>query len=249
MSPKAAGLAVKSGYSNVKVYLQGNPGWEEGGRTLVASDDFILNGNIILVDLRPAKKVKKGHIPRAVNIPFAELEAAEGIFPKNRTAPIVFYGKDEKQAEQAVQIVRDWWEYRKVSVVGGGLKRWKKSGLVLEKGSAATDIHWVRIPAAGEVSIEEFRKVLSERPADKVVLDVRGKDETAAGTFPSALNIPLDEIEARLGEIPVGKEVLIHCTTGARAEMARTILVKNAIPARYCMVDVKCEAGECLLVE
>lgn len=248
MSPKAAGLAVKSGYSNVKVYLQGNPGWEESGRTLVASDDFILKSNIILIDLRTAKKVKKGHIPRAVNIPFAELEAAKGKFPKNRAAPIVFYGNNEEQADQAVLMAKEWG-YRKVSVVGGGIKRWDKSGLPLEKGKAATDIHWVRILAAGEVSIEEFRKVLEEHPADKVVLDVRGKDEAAAGTFPTALNIPLDEIEARLTEIPAGKEVLIHCTTGARAEMARTILVKNAIPARYCMVDVKCEAGECLIME
>jgi rhodanese-related sulfurtransferase len=248
MSPKAAGLAVKEGYSNVKVYLQGNPGWEESGRALVASDDFILKGNIILVDLRPAKKVKGGHIPRAVNIPFAELEDADERFPKNRTAPIVFYGEDEKQAEQAVQMVKEWG-YRKVSVVGGGLKRWKKSGLAMAKGSAATDIHWVRIPVAGEVSIEEFRKVLAELPSDKVVLDVRGSDEVAAGMLPNALHIPLDEIESRLGEIPAGKEVLIHCATGARAEMARTILLKNSIPARFCMVDVKCEEGECLLVE
>jgi rhodanese-related sulfurtransferase len=248
MSPKAAGLAVKAGYSNVKVYLQGNPGWEESGRVLVASDDFILKGNIILVDLRAPKKVKKGHIPRAVNIPLEKLEDAEEQFPKNRTAPIVLYGDDEKQAEQAVAMVKEWG-YRKVAMVDGGLKRWQKAGLAMEKGSAATEIHWVRIPAVGEVSIEEFRKVLAEQPPDKIVLDVRGRDEVEAGMLPNALHIPLDEIETRLAEIPAGMEVLIHCATGARAEMARNILVKNSIPARFCMVDVKCEEGECLLLE
>ncbi len=247
MSPKSAGLAVKMGYSNVKVYLQGNPGWEESGRALVASDSFVLDGNIVLVDLRAPEKARKAHIPRAVNIPFAKLEESWEQFPKNRAAPIVFYS-DQDEAAKAVAMVKEWG-YRKLSVVEGGFERWQKSGRPVAKGELTTQVNWVRKLGPGEVATEEFRKVLAERPADKIVLDVRQPSEVAGGMFPGAINIPLDELEGRLGEIPPGKEVLIHCATGARAEMARQTLVKAGIPARYCMVDVKCQEGECFLDE
>lgn len=43
------------------------------------------------------------------------------------------------------------------------------------------------------------------------VLDVRPEDEFAVGHLPGALNIPLAELERRLGELPVDKEVIAYC--------------------------------------
>ncbi|MBY5839527.1 ArsR family transcriptional regulator [Rhizobium leguminosarum] len=43
------------------------------------------------------------------------------------------------------------------------------------------------------------------------VLDVRPEDEFALGHLPGAVNIPLAELERRLGELPVGKEVVAYC--------------------------------------
>jgi len=43
------------------------------------------------------------------------------------------------------------------------------------------------------------------------ILDVRPEDEFALGHLPSALNIPLRELEARLGEIDPGQEVVAYC--------------------------------------
>lgn len=43
------------------------------------------------------------------------------------------------------------------------------------------------------------------------LLDVRPEDEYAAGHLPGALNIPLGELESRLGELPTNREVIAYC--------------------------------------
>jgi rhodanese-related sulfurtransferase len=43
------------------------------------------------------------------------------------------------------------------------------------------------------------------------VLDVRPAEEFAAGHVPGALNIPIQELERRLAELPRRKEVIAYC--------------------------------------
>ncbi len=43
------------------------------------------------------------------------------------------------------------------------------------------------------------------------VLDVRPEDEFAMGHIPGALNIPLGELERRLGELPANREIVAYC--------------------------------------
>lgn len=56
-----------------------------------------------------------------------------------------------------------------------------------------------------------------------VVLDVRRRDEFDAGHLTGAVNVPLHELEGRLGEVPVG-EVWVHCRSGFRAGTAASLL-------------------------
>jgi rhodanese-related sulfurtransferase len=57
------------------------------------------------------------------------------------------------------------------------------------------------------------RDDLVERLHDDLVtvLDVRPEDEFALGHLPGALNIPLAELERRLGELPKSREVIAYC--------------------------------------
>jgi rhodanese-related sulfurtransferase len=43
------------------------------------------------------------------------------------------------------------------------------------------------------------------------ILDVRPEDEFALGHLPSAINIPLEELERRLKELPADREVVAYC--------------------------------------
>ena len=49
------------------------------------------------------------------------------------------------------------------------------------------------------------------------LLDVREPDEYAAGHIPGITLIPMNDVPARLSEIPKDKEVIVTCRTGNRS--------------------------------
>jgi len=49
------------------------------------------------------------------------------------------------------------------------------------------------------------------RDGDVAILDVRPEDEFALGHLPGARNIPLGELEQRLGELALEREVIAYC--------------------------------------
>lgn len=49
------------------------------------------------------------------------------------------------------------------------------------------------------------------RAGEVVVLDVRPPAEYAAGHLPDAVNVPPDELEARLADLPAGQPVVAYC--------------------------------------
>lgn len=59
-----------------------------------------------------------------------------------------------------------------------------------------------------------------------IVVDVRPQAEFAAGHLPNARNIPLAELEKRVGELPANKPVLVCCTSGATSSRAAGVLRK-----------------------
>lgn len=242
MSPKAAGLAAKMGHTNIKVYLKGDPGWVKDGKALVASDGFVNTGNIVLVDLRPAEEARKGHITGAVSIPMAKLAKSEDAFPAKKSAPIVLYGNGD-DAEKAAATIHGWG-FKTVATVDGGMEKFTARGNKLASGPAATEINWVRKLGKDEISLDEFMKAAGGTPG-QVILDVRTKEEVASGMFKNAIHIPLDELGKRMAELPRDQECLVHCTTGARAEMAIGSLSKAGIKARFLVADVECEGGTC----
>ena len=72
---------------------------------------------------------------------------------------------------------------------------------------------------------------LAARIADgsaPLVLDVRSPSEFEAGHIPGARNIPYDELPQRFAELPAdrGSEIVVHCQTGRRAEIAERALAE-----------------------
>ncbi|MBK7506577.1 MAG: rhodanese-like domain-containing protein [Bacteroidetes bacterium] len=56
------------------------------------------------------------------------------------------------------------------------------------------------------------------------IVDVRSPDEFRDGGFPGAVNIPLQDLQRRLGEIPKEKPVVLYCASGARSGMGARML-------------------------
>jgi NADPH-dependent 2,4-dienoyl-CoA reductase/sulfur reductase-like enzyme/peroxiredoxin family protein/TusA-related sulfurtransferase/rhodanese-related sulfurtransferase len=66
----------------------------------------------------------------------------------------------------------------------------------------------------------------------RVVLDIRDKDETDAGTVPGAKLIPLNELRTRLSELPTDKEIVPYCKIGLRGYIGYRILTQHGFAAR-----------------
>jgi NADPH-dependent 2,4-dienoyl-CoA reductase/sulfur reductase-like enzyme/rhodanese-related sulfurtransferase len=64
------------------------------------------------------------------------------------------------------------------------------------------------------------------------VLDVRQPVELAVESVPGALNIPLGQLRARLGELPRDREIHVVCRSAQRAYYATRILLQNGLKAR-----------------
>ena len=62
---------------------------------------------------------------------------------------------------------------------------------------------------------------------EDILLDVRRINEYEAGKIPGAINIPLDELRSRIGEIPTGKNIYIYCEAGLRGYLAQRILKQS----------------------
>lgn len=244
MSPLAARKAEKLGFTKVKVFHAGLPAWKKANYPVVSNTAAIENYDkndlsYILIDLRPKAQVEKGHIPKAVSLPDSGLDALKDQFPKYMNAAIILYNEDGDiaKAQDAFRKISDWG-YKNVTILEGGLQAWEKSGKQLAKGPAESKIAYVRKLSPGEVELATFKDIIAD-PKGAVILDVRAVAEASEGSIPNALNIPLDELEKRLGDLPKDKQIYIHCGTGARAEMAYNVLKKAGVNAKYLKAKVE----------
>lgn len=72
--------------------------------------------------------------------------------------------------------------------------------------------------------VADFAALATEiRSPGVVVLDVRRDDEFRQRRVHNAVNIPIHELDGRVGEIPAG-DVWVHCASGYRASVAASIL-------------------------
>jgi phage shock protein E len=72
---------------------------------------------------------------------------------------------------------------------------------------------------AGQVSTKEAQELLK---AGALVIDVRTAEEYVAGHLATAVNMPLNEIEASIGRLVRAKDqvLLLHCQSGIRSGAA-----------------------------
>ena len=58
-----------------------------------------------------------------------------------------------------------------------------------------------------------------------VVIDVRTAEEYAAGHIPGAVNIPFDQVAARISEVDAPHGVALYCMVGPRARKGEAALL------------------------
>ncbi len=86
----------------------------------------------------------------------------------------------------------------------------------------------VRTGTTPSVQWHELETAMAE---GATLVDVRSPEEAAAGSIPGAVNVPLDELRDRLGELPAGP-LVVHCAVGLRGHIATRMLRQHGFEAR-----------------
>lgn len=231
LSGKAASLAAASGYRDVAVFTSGEPGWREGGENLWVSTNYLkilLNDRervALVIDARPQNKYLEGTVPGAINLPFQEWERRKGLLPADKAITLIFFcgglkcDLSHKSAAKAREA-----GYTDVRIYADGWPEWiEKStrafALINPKDGGKTVAPEV-VPAAGEIGKAEFEKLLLERPAGFLLIDVRPAVEFAKGHIPGAINISDEDLVNHIELLKKSSSVVFYCATGSRSSSA-----------------------------
>lgn len=146
-SKKAAQKAAAAGYTNILVYGEGFPVWEEKGFKITAGPEYARKietskmtpadlkalmaaekKDFVVVDVRDESEFKEGHIPGAINIPSEVFAVRSGALPKEKK--IIVYCNTGG---------RSYVAYRKLmklaypSIAQTMFAEWKDAGMPVER--------------------------------------------------------------------------------------------------------------------
>lgn len=191
-------------FARIKRANQAGPAPRPSGELPQITPEGLAASGAQLVDVRPADAYAAGHIPGAINIPPADTQAvwAGWVLPLAR--PVALVGDDAQVRGARAELQLIGVDAVVGMVAAGDLREWP-----------AAPAHQ-RLPAAELAGLV--------REDDTLVLDVRRPAEHAAARIPGAVNIPLGELPRRLGEIPRGRRIVVHCQGGYRSAIAAGLL-------------------------
>lgn len=77
----------------------------------------------------------------------------------------------------------------------------------------------------GVMPVVTWRELAAADRSEVCLVDVRTPEEYALGTIDGAVNIPLDDLRGRLGEIDRDSDVIVFCAVGLRGYLAQRIFL------------------------
>ncbi|MDT8446854.1 MAG: rhodanese-like domain-containing protein [bacterium] len=242
LSPKSAKIAAKAGYKNLRVYSAGMPDWKKAGLPVEVKAAWLaknLGSHLVVLDAREPAAQQAGHIKGAVGQTPTQMAALDQDFAAKKLpgdqwrlpgladkgALVVVYS--DQYADPAAQYAFKYlkrWQYKNPAILAEGFAGWEKAGFPVQTGATATVARYVKKLAPGAIPVAKFK---SQVAAGVTVLDVREDSEVQAGAIKGSIHMPLSQLDAGLAKLDKTKPLLIHCSTGVRAEMAYQTLKKQ----------------------
>lgn len=164
----------------------------------------------LVIDVRGADAYKKGHLANAINIPFDDFEGKISDLEGYKDQTIVLICNTGNKSGKAGQMLVDKG-FTKVYNAEDGMEEY--------------DYDTVKYT---NVTGSEFEKLATEGK-DTVILDLRDAKDFEKSSVENAVNIPMDEFEAKAKKELKNKdqEILLYCNTGTRTSEASQILEKD----------------------
>ena len=166
-----------------------------------------------ILDVREGIDFEGGHLQGALNIPLNGKYATWAGSMLASDSPIVVIAEEGGEQESVMRLGRIGFDNVAGYLAGGMTALAARDDLVerTERITAPALAEWLagKRPDAGPAPI---------------VVDVRSEAEHAGGHIAGAVNIPLTHLDERIGEIPSGRPVAVHCEGGYRSAIAASLL-------------------------
>ncbi|GAB4141017.1 MAG: rhodanese-like domain-containing protein [Planctomycetaceae bacterium] len=167
-----------------------------------------------ILDVRNAADFEGAHLKDALNIGLKGKFATWCGTMLSRERPIIVIAETGDEDEAVMRLGRIGFE----NVAG-----------YLQNGMWALQKHPDLLESTPRMTVEALAERLAT-PEAPLVLDVRTeKERESSGFIKGSLNIPLNQLEKRLTEIPTGQELVVHCAGGYRSAIACSILQRCGI--------------------
>lgn len=211
------GLTAPPGYfpQNVLMNIKGYESLDEvmeRGTQPLSAEAFEAAANesgALVLDTRDAEAFSRGFIPNSINIGLKGSFAQwVGEMVPDVKQPILLVTDPGKEEEAITRLSRVGFD-NTLGYLKGGFAAWKKAGRDVE--------------TLGRITVADLEKAVKEGQAP-LVIDVRKKSEFDSEHLIDAVNIPLNEINRHLAEIPRDKPFVLHCQGGYRSMIAASIL-------------------------
>ncbi|HEY8503482.1 MAG TPA: rhodanese-like domain-containing protein [Gemmataceae bacterium] len=166
-----------------------------------------------VVDVRDAVEFEGAHLAGAVNVGLRGKYATWAGTVLSHDRPIVVIADGGEEEEAVMRLGRIGFD----NVAG-----------YLEGGMAALEARPELVRKVERVTAPALAEWLA-RPEPPAVIDVRSPKEWEQGHIEGSVNIPLNRLAERLGEVPAGKRVVVHCEGGYRSAIAASLLQKHGV--------------------
>jgi rhodanese-related sulfurtransferase len=166
-----------------------------------------------ILDVRDPAEYAKGHLAGSINVGLGGQFATWAGTVLDRAKPIVIIAEPGRQQEAALRLGRIGFDHVKGYLEGG-----------MEALAGRPDLVWPTERLSAPMVAEELAG--ADRP---LVLDIRNPREWAAKHIDGSVNIPLNHLQERIGEIPRDRRVAVHCAGGYRSSIAASILHQYGI--------------------
>jgi len=178
-----------------------------------------LEQGVLPLDVRESTLFAGGHLPGSLNIGLKGSYASWSGNLLNPSEPLLLVASNREQVDEAVLRLARVGLETVAGYVEGGMEAWTAEGLPVE--------------TTPQLSVDDLRARLDRDTARLRIVDVRAPGEYASGHLPGAANVPLPELETRLGELDREQPVAVICAGGYRSAAAASILQRHGFHDLY----------------
>jgi hydroxyacylglutathione hydrolase len=166
-----------------------------------------------VLDVREPVEYARAHMKGSLNIGLGGSYATWAGTILDKDKPIVIIAEPGRQEEAAMRLGRIGFD----AIVG-----------YLEDGISAVESRTDLMTGTNRQTPAEVAPLLASS-SHPLVLDVRNPKEFEKSRIEGGVNIPLNHLRERIGELPRDRTVIVHCAGGYRSSIAAGILQQHGI--------------------